>query len=88
MAATSKPETMAAAKKTRFSGKVTAVDATAGTLTIKSRTFSVTSTTAITDSTGAAATLAGVTVGSKVSGTYEKSADGASMTVDTLKIGK
>jgi hypothetical protein len=87
------PDTMTAAspapaKKTRFSGKVTAVDAAAGTITIKTRTFSVTSATAITDSTGAAATLASVAVGTKVTGSYEKSADGATMTVETLKIGK
>jgi hypothetical protein len=84
-ATTSKPETP---KKTRFSGKVTAVDAGAGTVTIKSRTFTITSTTVITDSTGAAATLADVAVGTKVTGSYEKSADGTTMTAETLKIGK
>jgi hypothetical protein len=78
----------APAKKTRFSGKVTAVDAGAGTITIKSRTFTVTSATTITDSTGAAAALTDVSVGGKVSGSYEKSADGATLTVVTLKIAK
>jgi len=74
----------AAAKKTHFSGKVTAVDAGAGTFTIKTRTFTVTSATTITDSTGAAATLADVAVGTKVSGSYDK----PTMTVVKLKIAK
>ena len=80
-ATASKPDTTMAPKKTRFSGKVTAVDAGTGTLTIKSRTFAITSATKITDSTGAAATLADAAVGAKVSGSYEKSADGTTMTV-------
>jgi hypothetical protein len=77
--------TPAKAKKTHFSGTVTAVDATS--ITIKTRTFTVTSATTITDSTGAASTLSAVTVGTKVSGSYEKAADG-SMTALTIKIGK
>ena len=88
-AAASKPNTTSeSAKKTRFSGKVTAVDAGASTFTIKSRTFSVSSATAITDAGGAAGSMSTVVVGQKVSGTYEKSADGKSMTVDSLKISK
>jgi hypothetical protein len=75
------------AKKTHFSGKVTAVDAGAGTVTIKSRTLTVNSSSVITDSTGAAASLASISAGSKVSGTCEKSADGTTMTIVTLKMG-
>jgi hypothetical protein len=89
-ATTSKPAATTApvtGKKTRFSGSVTAVDASAGTLTIKTRTFTVTPASKIADSTGAAATLADVAVGTKVSGSYEKSPDGT-MTVATLKIAK
>jgi hypothetical protein len=75
----------ATGKKSHFSGKVTAADEGAGTFSIKARTFTVTPDTKITDSTGAPAALSSVTVGGKVSGTYEKSADGT-MTVETLKI--
>jgi hypothetical protein len=84
-AATTKPSTV---KKSHFSGKVTAVDAASSTFTIKTRTFTTTAATKITDSTGAAASLADVAVGAKVSGSYEKSADGATLTVDTLKVTK
>lgn len=87
-ATSSKPEAPAAAKKSRFSGKVTAVDEGAGTFSIKSRTFSVTPTTAITDAAGTAGSMASITVGAKVSGTGEKSADGKSMTAETVKVGK
>jgi hypothetical protein len=78
----------AAVKKSKFTGKVTAVDAASSTFTIKARTFTTTATTKITDSTGAVASLADVAVGTKVSGSYEKSADGTTLTVDTLKIAK
>jgi hypothetical protein len=79
-ATTTKPSTV---KKSHFSGKVTAVDAASSTFTIKTRTFTTTATTKIT---GSASSLADVTVGAKVTGTYEKSADGTTMTVDTLKV--
>jgi biotin carboxyl carrier protein len=75
------------AKKTRFSGKVVSVDATAGTLVVHGKadqTFTVTSSTKITG----ADNLAAITAGAKVSGSYEKSADGATLTVTTLKVGK
>lgn len=75
-------------KKTPFTGKVTAVDAAASTFTIKSRTFTVTSASVVTDSTGAASSLANLAVGTKVSGSAEKSADGSTLTVDSLKISK
>jgi hypothetical protein len=75
----------AAIKKSKFSGKVTAVDAASSTFTIKTRTFTTTATTKIT---GAAASLADVAVGAKVTGSYEKSADGTTLTVDTLKVSK
>lgn len=76
------------AKKGSFSGKVTAVDATASTFSIKSRTFTVATSSKVTDASGAASSLANVAVGTKVSGSYEKSADGATMTVVSLKIAK
>ena len=76
------------AKKGSFSGKVTAVDATAGTFTIKSRTFTVDASSKVVDSTGAASGLANVAVGTKVSGSYEKAAGDAPMTVVLLKIAK
>ena len=80
-------EAPAKMKKGSFSGKVTAVDAAGGTFSIKTRTFKVDGSTKITDSTGTASSLAGVTVGGKVSGSYEKAADGT-MTAATLKIAK
>lgn len=78
-------------KKQTFTGKVISVDAAANTLVVHGKadqTFTVTPTTKITDATGAASTLAAVTAGAKVSGSYSKSTDGATLTVYTLKIGK
>ena len=78
-------------KKQTFTGKVVSVDAAANTLVVHGKadqTFTVTPTTKITDATGAASTLAAVTAGAKVSGSYSKSADGATLTVYTLKISK
>jgi hypothetical protein len=84
-AATTTPA--AKVKKQTFSGKVVSVDGTANTLVIHGKadqTFTVTPTTKITGADG----LAGVTVGAKVSGSYSKSADGATLTVYTLKVTK
>jgi hypothetical protein len=78
-ATTSKP------KKQSFSGKVVSVDAASSTLVVHGKadqTFTVTSTTKITG----ADSLASIAVGAKVSGSYTKSADGATLTVSTLKV--
>jgi hypothetical protein len=91
-AATTAPattEATAKVKKQTFSGKVVSVAADSLVVHGKAdQTFTVTPTTKITDATGAASTLAAVTAGSKVSGTYSKSADGTVLTVYTLKIKK
>lgn len=74
-------------KKQTFSGKVVSVDEAANTLVVHGKadqTFTLTPTTKITGGTG----LADAKPGTKVSGSYSKSADGATLTVYTLKIGK
>jgi hypothetical protein len=84
-AAASTPETKG--KKQTFSGKVVSVDAAANTLVVHGKadqTFTLTATTKIKGADG----LSSVTAGTKVSGTYSKSADGATLTVLTLKVGK
>jgi hypothetical protein len=66
---------------------VVSVDATAGTLVVHGKadqTFTVTSATKFTG----AGSLADVTAGAKVSGSYVKSADGATLTVATLTVKK
>jgi hypothetical protein len=75
------------AKAQRFSGKVVSVDAASNTLVVHGKvdqTFTVTSSTKITG----AANLGAVTAGQKVSGSYLKSTDGATLTVTTLKVTK
>jgi hypothetical protein len=77
--------TPAKVKKQSFSGKVVSVDAAANTLVVHGKTdqtFALTPTSKITG----ADHLTDVTVGTKVSGTYSKSADGATLTVYTLKV--
>jgi hypothetical protein len=77
--------TSSKAKKQTFSGKVVSVDAAANTLVVHGKadqTFTVTSATKITG----ADSLASIAVGAKVSGSYLKSADGATLTVSTLKV--
>lgn len=72
------------AKKEKFSGKVVSVDTAANTLVVHGKTdqtFTLTSATKVTGGT-----LAGLAAGTKVTGTYTKSADGATLTVATLKI--
>ena len=83
--------TAAAAKgpKKRFTGTVVSVDATAETLVVHGKadqTFTVTPATKITDAAKKATTLASVTAGEKVSGTY--SSEGTTLTLATLKIAK
>jgi hypothetical protein len=71
-------------KKVRFSGKVVSVDTSANTMVVHGKvdqTFTVTPTTKITGGT-----LAALTAGTKVSGSYTKSPDGVTLTVATLKI--
>lgn len=73
-------------KKQTFSGKVVSVDAAANTLVVHGKadqTFTLTPATKITGGT-----LADATAGKKVSGSYIKSPDGATLTVTSLKIGK
>jgi hypothetical protein len=72
-------------KKQKFSGKVVSVDTASNTLVVHGKadqTFTVTSTTKITG----AANLGAIAAGAKVTGTYSKSADGATLTVATLKV--
>ena len=61
----------AKAKPLPYRGKVASVDASAKTLTVGKRTIKVTDQTKITKQ-GAAATMADITVGEKVSGSYWK----------------
>lgn len=82
----------AASKKqhgSMFSGKVSAVDAAAMTVTITAKTgdttYTVTADTKITKD-GQAATLADVAVGQAVSGAFKKDSAGK-MTASTLAIG-
>jgi len=72
------------AKKQTFSGKVASVDAAANTLVVHGKTFTVTADTKITG----AANLGAIAAGAHVSGSYTKSADGATLTVSALKVGK
>ncbi len=74
-----------AGKKQKFSGKVVSVDAASNTLVVHGKadqTFTVTSATKITG----ADNLGAVTAGAKVTGTYQKSADGSTLTVTALKV--
>lgn len=79
------------AKKQKFTGTVVSVDAAAGTVVVHGKadeTYKATGATKITDATKKATTLASVTAGQKVSGTYTKSEDGSTNTLVTLKIAK
>jgi hypothetical protein len=68
-----------------FHGKLSALDAAAGTFTVGTLNLSITSTTKI--STNAVpATLADFKVGDNVSGAYKKTADGK-LTATSLKLG-
>jgi len=75
------------AKTQRFSGKVVSVDAGSNTLVVHGKadqTFTVTSATKFSG----AANLGAVTAGEKVTGSYQKSTDGATLTVTALKVTK
>lgn len=67
-----------------FHGKISALDATASTLTVGSLTINVTSTTKITKD-GKPATLADFAVGDQVAGAYKK--DGEKLNATTLHSG-
>lgn len=68
-----------------FHGKVTAVDATAMTVTVGSLTINVTSETKISKE-GKPATFSDITVGEKISGAYQKD-DAGKMTASVIHIG-
>jgi hypothetical protein len=73
------------AKKQSFSGKVVSVDAAGGTLVVHGKadqTFTVTAETKITGAAG----LGAITAGTHVSGSYTKSADGATLTVSAITV--
>jgi hypothetical protein len=71
---------------TPFNGKVTAVDTKAMTLTIKNRTYEVTSETKITKD-GQPAVLSDIAVGDKVGGAYKKT-DGGKLSATTINVSK
>ncbi len=75
----------AKAKPIPYRGKVASVDASAKTFTVGKRTIKVTDQTKITKQ-GAAATMADITVGEKVSGSYWKKDDG-SLEAKNIKVG-
>jgi hypothetical protein len=64
------------AKTIPYCGNVASVDASVKTFTVGSRTIKVTDQTKVTKQ-GAAATMADITVGEKVSGSYWKKDDGS-----------
>ena len=73
------------AKTIPYRGNVASVDASVKTFTVGSRTIKVTDQTKITKQ-GAAATMADITVGEKVSGSYWKKDDG-SLEAKNIKVG-
>jgi len=82
-------EAAAKVKKQTFSGTVVSVGADSLVVHGKAdQTFTITPTTKITDAAGTASTLAAITAGAKVTGSYSKSADGTVLTVYTLKVKK
>jgi hypothetical protein len=68
-----------------FHGSITAIDASAGTFSVKTLNFTVTSKTKISTN-NVPATLADFKVGDNVTGAYKKAADGT-LTATTLKLG-
>ncbi len=68
-----------------FHGTVSAVDASAMTLTVESRTFTVTAKTKIMKD-GEQATLSDLTVGEKVSGYYRTNDQGV-LTASSIRVG-
>jgi len=86
--ATNQPAATAPAAKKHgvpFHGKLAAVDATAGTITVGKMTISVTADTKITKD-GNTAKLADFTVGDQVAGAYKK--DGDKLTATMLHTGE
>ena len=75
----------AKAKTIPYRGNVASVDASVKTFTVGKRTIKVTDQTKITKQ-GAAATMADITVGEKVSGSYWKKDDG-SLEAKNVKVG-
>lgn len=73
------------AKTIPYRGNVASVDASVKTFTVGNRTIKVTDQTKITKQ-GAAATMADITVGEKVSGSYWKKDDG-SLEAKNIKVG-
>jgi len=69
-----------------FHGKVAAVDATAMTVTVGTKTYNVTSSTVITKD-AKPATLADITVGETISGYAKKDAAGK-LNATTINVGK
>ncbi|HTR43557.1 MAG TPA: hypothetical protein VMH87_18245 [Pseudomonadales bacterium] len=69
--------------KSKFSGSVTAVDASAKTFTVDGQTYTVTDGSKISRN-GKSATLADVVVGDPVKGSYTTGADGK---LDVTKVG-
>lgn len=78
------PAAAAPEKKKRFSGKVVSVDAAGGTLVVHGLTLTTNSDTKMTGATS----LSDIAAGDKVSGSYQTSADGKTMTVTSLKKAK
>jgi hypothetical protein len=71
---------------TPFKGTVEAVDTTANTITVDKVTYNVTEKTKITKN-GETATLADLTVGTKVRGTAKKSKGSETLTASTIQVG-
>jgi len=69
-----------------FRGKVAAVDTTAMTVTVGTKTFNVTSETKITKD-GEPATLSDITVGETIRGSYKKDAEGK-LNATVIRIGE
>jgi hypothetical protein len=88
-ASTNAPTATAPAAKKHgvpFKGKVAAVDTTATTVTIGTKTYNVTSDTKILKD-GKPATLADITVGETISG-YAKKDDAGKLNATSISIGK
>jgi len=69
-----------------FHGKIATIDAAGSTFTVGELVLNVTSTSKVTSTNGAPATLADFKVGDNVSGAYKKAKDGK-LNVTTLHLG-
>jgi Cu/Ag efflux protein CusF len=86
------PAPSAAAAGTHFGGTVSAVDASAKTITVDSKkggskTFSLTDSSTLTGADGSSTTLADIKTGDHVRISYTTGSDGTTLTVTTLKVG-